>query len=47
MDPGPERLSYDVWRHPGHDTLVTSDIDRCDRHRRGLIAANVAEWRPH
>ncbi len=37
MDRGPQQLSYDVWWHLGHDTLVTSEWGTPDTFENGLI----------
>ncbi len=37
MDRGPQQLSYDVWWHLGHDTLVTSEWGLPDTFENGLI----------
>ncbi len=37
MDRGPQQLSYDVWWHLGHDTLVTSEWGTPDTFENGLV----------
>ncbi|HVK90201.1 MAG TPA: selenium-binding family protein [Mycoplana sp.] len=37
MDRGPQELSYDVWWHLGHDTLITSEWGTPDTFENGLV----------
>ena len=37
MDRGPQQLSYDVWWHLGHDTLITSEWGTPDTFENGLV----------
>jgi selenium-binding protein 1 len=45
LDRGPQELSYDVWWHLGHDTLVTSEWGTPDTFENGLVPEVLLEGR--